>query len=202
MKFKVNGIINKQTNNNNSHLKDKKGVSVCTSSLSLSTSLASLLLLLLRRRAFLRHFLTKIHRHCGAARTVCPLLACSGTTPPALPPAAAAATGPGTGPGPGQALVVRGGGGEGGRGRRRTGSEVDAGRDLGGRRGSGGRRLLGVLHLPPHLLRQVGEVLPQLRHAHLQLVPLTQQLLLLAHLEEGRQEDTEREEIRSKKTIA
>lgn len=35
---------------------------------------------------------------------------------------------------------------------------------------------------PAHLLGEEGEVLPQLRHTNLQLVALTQQLLLLTHL--------------------
>lgn len=55
--------------------------------------------------------------------------------------------------------------------RRRAGREVDA--------GGGG-------NVPKHLLGEEGEVLPQLRHADLQLVPLAQQLLLLTNLEAKR----------------
>ncbi len=57
--------------------------------------------------------------------------------------------------------------------RRRVGCEVDAGGD---------GRWLGAPHLPAHLLGKKGEVLPQLGHTNLQLVPLAQQLLLLTHL--------------------
>lgn len=43
--------------------------------------------------------------------------------------------------------------------------------------------LLGAqLDVPAHFLGQAGEVLPQLAHTGLQLVPLTQQLLLLTNL--------------------
>ena len=84
-----------------------------------------------------------------------------------------------------------------GDGRPRGGGQVNAGGD-GGRSGVSalcgseeggvqdvvgvGRFVLAVKHVLGDFLGEVGEILPQLAHARIQLVPLAQQLVLLTHL--------------------
>lgn len=51
-----------------------------------------------------------------------------------------------------------------------------------------GLDLLGALDVSAHFLGKAGEVVQQFPHARLQLVPLGQQLLFLAHLDTGKQE--------------